>query len=93
MDEAFKQIAWHDFIMFALENKNIQQQFEEATGKKMPVTARSSMDAMIDKATGYQKKALAEYFEAFTEWATVELWGLKFAPKAYREKIEALAGK
>lgn len=56
------------FVFWAWSDPETRAAFEAGTGMKMPTT---SIDVMIDEATGYDKKVAAE----FVQWAIINRWG------------------
>ena len=77
-------------MTFAIGHKEFLDQFEKETGRKPPTPAKSPMDAMIDEATGHQEKSMKQFTDAFAIWATVNLWGVEFAPAKMRKVIESM---
>ena len=63
------QGAWYDCLMWAAGEDEIRHAFEEETGMKIKA-ARSPLDRMIDKATGFDN-AIAK---AFVEWFNKNIW-------------------
>jgi len=82
--DAFMEIAWRDFILFASENPEMRADFRADTGFDL-VAEKSAIDAVIDAVTGYNTDKL----EAFVLWATEKHWGMNNAPAAYRASISA----
>lgn len=82
--EVFRQIAWRDFLIFAIGEPKIVEQYETATGKKLDL-AKTPMDRMIDKATGREDAMVAD----FVEWVTINHYGIDEAPESYRAMIRA----
>lgn len=80
--EAVCQRMWPDFLLWAIGNKEIREEFTTATGLVIS-PARSPIEAMIDKATGYG----ADVAAWFIEWVTVEIYGIEAAPAAYRAEL------
>lgn len=87
--EIFNEIAWRDFITFAFDQPEARAAFEAESGMKWRSAPSSPLDAMIDKATGYDAQSAAdEYVKAFTLWATRTQWGVEYAPAKIREELE-----
>jgi len=85
--DTVNEIMWAGFLDFAIREEHIRREFEEAT-KTAPISAsRNAIDAMIDKATGYDQESTL-YIKKFIIWATENLWGLEFAPPAYFRILE-----
>jgi hypothetical protein len=63
------QIAWQDFLWWAIGEKEIVKQFEEQTGMKFSAP-KNGIEKMIDDATGFQSTTL----ERFVVWATETMW-------------------
>lgn len=80
--EMFRQIAWRDFLVFAIQEPGVIKQYEQATGKKFNL-ARTPLDVMIDKATGYEDSMVAD----FVRWVTINHYGIDEAPESYRASI------
>lgn len=79
--------AWHGFVEFASRDEGIMKFYREETGGTFGLP-RSSMEVMIDDATG---KSEAEAY-AFLDFVTVRLWGLDQAPEPYRKDYAARHG-
>ncbi len=80
--ETFREIAWRDFMVFAVGEPDMRAAFEKAKGFPPFAAAKNGLEAMIDKATGIDDA----YMEAFMLWATEYHWGIDEAP----EKVRAL---
>ena len=84
----FLQIAWRDLITFAWNYPELRKAFEtEHPGLRLHLLPTSSIDALIDIATGAQKSIDEEYMEAFVLWVTKTQWGLDMAPASYQKAI------
>ena len=83
--EAFNEIAWRDFILFAYQHEPIVSQFERETGRTITAPPSSALEAMIDRATGKTDADL----NAFVLWATEHHWGIDEAPEKVRAAILA----
>lgn len=68
-------------LNFLASNPEAIKTFENDTGHYLP-TITSPIDAMIDRATGRDRKI----FEAFAGWAAKQ-YGLRFLPDNYLELI------
>lgn len=77
------EMAWHDFVLFAFDNKEIVQAFEQETGLKAPITG---IDRLIDDVTGASDNRLF----SFARWVTERQWGMEYAPAAFRAECERL---
>lgn len=64
------EAAFASFIQWAWRDPETRAAFEADTGKKIATT---SIDLMVDQATGYDKEVASE----FVEWAITNLWGLE----------------
>jgi hypothetical protein len=75
-------VAWRDFIYWAVSEPTIVAEFNEATGRtfKQPGTP---IEEMIDEATGKD----ADDAEVFILWVTKNHWGMKYAPESVRKAI------
>lgn len=82
MRDAFMEIAWRDFIMFASANPGMQAAFKADTGFDL-TERKTGIDAAIDEATGYDTDKL----ECFILWATEKHWGMEYAPPSYRAYV------
>ena len=61
------------FLLWASAETDFPREWQERTGKRLPTGPRSPLDAMIDKATGYDKAkdpVVGEFIQAVYE----ELW-------------------
>lgn len=85
--EGFMEIAWAAFIRWASQDPEVVAHYREATGRQWPPSSpQSGLEAMIDKATGYQDGAA----EHFVIWATRTLWGEEEAPERLRRRMKEL---
>lgn len=88
--DEFQEIAWRDFIDFAIREPQMRKQFTDDTGISFPEPPKNALEAMIDKATGNDIDARMDAAtKAFVRWATEAHWGLDVAPASYRAEIEA----
>lgn len=78
----FNVIAWRDFLVWAWNEPEMRDQFTAATGIEIQAIT-APIDAAIDAATGANKSVAAR----FIEWATLEHWGIEYAPVAYQKAI------
>ncbi len=85
--DELQQIAWRDFITFAWNEPQLRKAFEAETGLHLHLLPTSSIDALVDIATGAQKSIDGEYMSAFVYWATKTQWGLDMAPASYQKEI------
>ena len=81
MDAALGHPAWRGFVLWALNDPEMQRQYTAETGKAWPRPARTGLDAMIDEACDVRSK----HAEDFMLWATREHWGDTLIPPAVRE--------
>lgn len=87
--EIFRELAWRDFIMWVVTQPGIRAQFQEDTHIAFPSKPTTTIDAMIDKACGYDAKEEWEKAgEAFVLWVTERRWGIDEAPLKVRLKLE-----
>jgi hypothetical protein len=64
--------AWLGCLSWASRDADICARFKEETGKSaFWMQRRTPLDAMIDKATGYE----AIVISAFVDWVNTNLWG------------------
>jgi hypothetical protein len=64
--------AWAGCVGWAVDNQEIREAFRQQTGFKLEnLIQRAPIDAMIDKATGYEQQVLA----AFCDYVTEHIWG------------------
>lgn len=85
MDEStFMEIAWRDFINWAVTKPEMISAFEASSGQRRLTPPKNALDAMIDKATGAHKA----YAQEFMLWATEHHWGIDDAPAKVRDEIE-----
>jgi hypothetical protein len=61
---------WYGCLMWAASEPDILAWFKDDTGISYPA-ARSPLDAMIDKATGYDQSVCRR----FVEWFNANVWG------------------
>jgi hypothetical protein len=78
-------IAWADFIRWAMDQPEIVAQFNAATGRSYQTRAQTILGVMVDEATG----KLADDTEAFMLWATETYWGTDEAPGKVRAALAA----
>jgi len=83
-DDELNSIAWRDFVLWSSKQPDALKEFQEETGFSF-LLPKNGLEAAIDAATGAQ----IETAEAFVKWVTENFWGLEYAPRAYREKINA----
>lgn len=76
--------AWAGFLLWAIGQPEMREAFTVATGFSLD-SPRNAIAALIDEATGFQSAVMF----AFAKWATVEHWGLEYAPEAFRRACEA----
>lgn len=84
-EDDFNAFAWREFILWAWNEPEMRAQFAKKTGLTFQ-RQRTSIEAIIDAATGSRKDVAFK----FVEWATREHWGIESAPAAYQK---ALANK
>ncbi|GEM_PF-2799311 len=85
----FMALAWRDFLMFAIESKELCAEFEKDTGMKFIAPATDPFGALIDQATGLAAEQ-ENVAMAFAIWATRTQWGWDEAPEAFRKHAEEL---
>lgn len=83
MTDLLMEIAWRDFILWAVQDEGVMAQYKEETGKTMSGPA-NAIEAAIDKATGYAESQAHD----FVIWATERLWGIEEAPERLRAELE-----
>ena len=65
---------WAGLLGFAIAEPECRAAFKRDTGMDLDRLARrGALDAMIDKATGYEGRVIA----AFADWVTVNMWGVE----------------
>lgn len=77
-------IMWSGAVTAAAENADAVAAFKADTGLDLHPTRRNGLEALIDRATGYEDHVLHE----FIRWFTVNHWGLEHAPRAYRNLVD-----
>jgi len=87
MPEPFASAAWVGFINFALGKDEILRRFEKDTGEQPYSPPKTGLEALIDKATGYDKHRL-KYLRNYIVWVTENLWGEK--PEEYFLMLEKM---
>lgn len=80
--EAFKEIAWRDFILFAWSQEDAHTAFRGATGRPQRSKTNSPLDILIDRAVGATEDD--EYMIGFIDWVTKTQWGEHEAPEHWR---------
>ncbi len=63
-------LAWRDCLMWAIGYTDILNQFASETGRRLSVSS-SGINALVDKATGFQDAELRR----FIEWFNANVWG------------------
>lgn len=80
-----KAIFWAGFLRFAWSDPDARAAFTADTGVTIPPTATSPIEQLVDDAcTGGMETIAAQ----FVRWATVNHYGLEYAPQSYRDFIE-----
>lgn len=79
--DTLRSIAWRDFILWAASQPEAVAAFNAETGRTFKALASSSIEAMIDRASG----KLEADATAFVDWVTDSQWGIDEAPAAYRK--------
>lgn len=85
--EAFNEIAWRDFVLYAWSQDGAHAAFRGATGRPQRPRRGSPIDALIDKACGVVEDDA--YMTEFVDWVTANHWGTESAPKSWRAKGRA----
>lgn len=66
--------AWAGCFRWALSEKELRSKFRIETGFDVDhVLKATGINAMIDKATGYQKEMVIK----FADWVTEKIWGVE----------------
>jgi len=87
-NEALNERAWSSFVLWAYEQAEIRAEFSRVTGVVIPNVA-VGIEKLIDQATGRdESKELNAALLKFVEWITVNEWGLEYAPKKLRERLQ-----
>lgn len=89
--EAFNEIAWCDFIMFAWLQEEAHAAFRGATGRPQRSKTGSPLDLLIDRTVGGAEDD--RYMEDFVHWVTEKHWGKNFAPKKWRKLQKQIANR
>lgn len=66
--------AWQDFVAFACEDADMIEQYKAETGIVIPSRPRNGLEAMIDKATGFDQQT-DQIALAYIKWTTTNYWG------------------
>lgn len=74
-DADFGYPAWRGYVSWLHGQAFAREQFTADTGMQWPKPPRSAIEAMIDKAVGYEEKVL----DAFVIWAS-EQYGVEHCP-------------
>ena len=89
-NDAFNELAWRDFILWAIENEGVRAQFRKETGKALFRPPENQFERLIDNATGLNADQPSEEIVlSFVIWATTTLWGTEYAPKKLHKLINA----
>jgi hypothetical protein len=72
--DEFNQIAWRDFLIFAMNEGRMVDAFNRATGRHYQERGASTTDAQLASDT-----------EAFVLWVTENHWGMDYAPLSYQK--------
>ena len=68
--------GWVSLCEWLIQQPEVRAAFKADTGKNLDsLVNRSSLDALVDKATGYQEEIMAEW----CDWVTVNHWGVEAA--------------
>ena len=71
-EEWFWHGAYLDTMMFAVSQPGTLAAFKRDTGHDLDSVIKSrGINAMIDEATGYQRKVIVAWFD----WFTMNVWG------------------
>lgn len=79
-DNILMEVAWRDFVLFALQSDDLKAAYEADTGHRVPKAPTSPLDMMVDRATGYTQDAVM----AYAIWVTRTQWGWDEAPESLR---------
>ncbi len=71
--DEFNQIAWRDFLLFAINEPGMTRAFNAATGRRYRVPGVPPSDVQ-----------LAEDTAAFVAWVTEHHWVTEYAPLSYQ---------
>ncbi len=82
--EAFNEIAWRDFVMFAWSQPEAHAAFRGATKRPQRSKTNSPLDALIDKAVGGSEDDA--YMAEFVDWITKNHWGENYAPEKWKKQ-------
>ena len=89
-DHPLNIATWTGFLNFTIGEERLHREFEEATGTKIPAAPKSPIEAMIDKATGYQES----WIMPFIVWVTETYWGDENeTPTIFYEKFKEWKGE
>ena len=71
--EEYMAGAWFALVLYAYDQASFRLEFKKETGIDIVNVVKSQgINAMIDKATGFQVVALAKWLD----WVTKNLWGI-----------------
>lgn len=74
--DGFHFDMWAGFLRVMLEKEEVRAEFEAETGASFPQSPKSGIDAMIDKACGYDRGAAQlAYLADFARWVTPLYFG------------------
>lgn len=77
------EMAWVDFLHWAIGDRAMRAQFEAETGLKLSAPA-TAIEALVDEATGSHRQLIL----AFARWATKTYYGTEYIPEAARKMLE-----
>lgn len=66
--------AFVSLVLWAARQPDVITEFEDQSGERLPPPPRTSLDVMIDEATGADR-AHDAYVTAFVRWVYETLWG------------------
>ena len=79
------ELAWADFLVWAVGNPDMRQEFEAETGLSL-APATSMVETLVDEATGASTGRMRE----FIRWATIGYFGIEYIPVDARKMIEGM---
>lgn len=81
--DAFNEMAWRDFVLFAWSQDDAHAAFRGATNRPQRSKAGSPLDLLIDKAVGGAEDD--QYMQEFVDWVTKNHWGENYAPEKWKK--------
>lgn len=80
-DDLLMAGAWASCLSYTITQPEWRRAFESDTGRAPIFQSRTVLEAMIDRATGYERDVdMHGYVHAFILWFNENVWGDPYAP-------------